>query len=284
MGAQYNMGPMRRGPERAIDSPKNQVVRRARALERDRAERQRLGLYTAWGLHLAQEALASGVAVREALVGPRLEESAEGRAVLDRLRRDGLPIARISTRVLDGIAPGCGDQGVLLLVALPVAGLDAILQRRPTLLVAAHGVQDPGNLGSIARTARGFGAAALLALEGSADPFGGRAVRAAMGAQFSLPIVSGVASRDAAAALRSAGLQLVAADPSGSELPSSIDLARPSALLVGNEGAGLPDALLRAAAHRVRIPMAGGVSSLNVHAAAAVLLYEARRQRGFRTD
>jgi len=107
-------------------------------------------------------------------------------------------------------------------------------------------------------------------------------VRAAMGAQFSLPIVSGVSSREAAAALGAAGLQLVAADPSGSELPPSIDLTCPTALLVGNEGSGLPDALLSSAAHRVRIPMAGGVSSLNVHAAAAVLLYEAWRQRGFR--
>lgn len=277
------MGPMRRGSERAIDSPKNQLARRARALERDRAERQRLGLYTAWGLHLAQEALACGAPVRQSLVGPRLEESAEGRAVLDRLHAAGIPIARTSTRVLDGIAPGCGDQGVFLLVALPVAALDAVLRRRPTLLVAAHGVQDPGNLGSIARTALGLGAEALLALEGCADPFGGRAVRAAMGAQFRLPIVPGILSRETATALRSAGLQLVAADPLGSDPPPSIDLARPTAILVGNEGAGLPDDLLRTASHRVRIPMAGGLSSLNVHAAAAVLLYEARRQRGFRS-
>jgi TrmH family RNA methyltransferase len=278
------MTPMRREPERIIGSPRNQAVRTARALERDRAERQRLGLYTAWGLHLAQEALAGGAQLRQALIGPRLEESAEGRALLSRLHRDGVPIARATTRVLDGIAAGCGDQGILLLVALPTPDLDSILRRRPTLLVAAHGVQDPGNLGSIARTARGFGAAALLALEGSADPFGGRAVRAAMGAQFSLPIVVGVAATEAAAALRSAGLRLVAADPAGAELPIAIDLTRPTALLVGNEGAGLPDALLRAADHRVRIPMSGGVSSLNVHAAAAALLYETRRQRGFRPD
>jgi tRNA G18 (ribose-2'-O)-methylase SpoU len=93
--------------------------------------------------------------------------------------------------------------------------------------------------------------------------------------------VVGATTGRAIASLGAAGLQIVAADPAGTTLPSRVDLTRPSVLFVGNEGAGLPDAILRAAALRVRIPMVRGVSSLNVHAALAALLYESFRQRDF---
>jgi RNA methyltransferase, TrmH family len=267
--------------ERSIDSPRNQSVRRARALERDRDLRERQRIYLAWGLHLAQEALDAGAPLREALIGPRLPESAEGRRILQRLRAQSLPIARTTTRILDSIVEGCGDQGVLLLVARPDFALDSILRQGPTLIVIAHGVQDPGNLGSILRSARAFSTNALITSEGCADPFGSRAVRAAMGAQFTLPVV-GIEASASIRAVRGAGLQVVAADPVAEELPPRVDLTRPTALLLGSEGAGLPSHLLRAAERRVRIPMARGVSSLNVHAAAVALLYETARQRGFK--
>jgi RNA methyltransferase, TrmH family len=267
--------------ERAIASPGNASVRTARALEKDRAFRESERTYLAWGIHLAQEALTSGAAVREALIGPRLEDSFEGREILSRLRRSSTPLARTTTRILDSIVEGCGDQGILLLVTRPEHDLSRVLARPgPALILAAHGVQDPGNLGSIVRTARALGAGALIALEGTADPFGSRAVRAAMGAQFTLAIVSS-ASQRCLTALSAAGIDRVAADPAGTRLPTEVDLTRPIALLMGSEGSGLPRRILEDATSRVRIPMAPGVSSINVHAAAAVLLYEAARQRGF---
>lgn len=266
--------------ERTIDSPHNAAVRLARTLERDRSARRREGAYVAWGIHLAQEALRAGAIVRQALLGPSLEESAEGRAVLRRLRALPLPRARTTTRILDSIAPGSGDQGILLVVELPGWDAARVLESKPSLILAAHGVQDPGNLGSIVRTSLGLGARALAALEGCADPFGSRAVRAAMGAQFTLPVACG-AARPLLEAFRGAGLTLVAADPEGPVTPPEVDLRSPTVLLMGNEGAGLPRAILEGADRRVRIPMAPGVASLNVHAAAAALLYEAARQRGF---
>jgi len=267
-------------PERVIDSPQNARVRLARSLERDRAARDRARTYLAWGIHLAQEALAAGAEVREAFVAPGLERDAEGRALLEHLRRAGVPVARAARRILESIVEGSGDQGIVMLVLRPERDLRSLMASAPTLLVAAHGVQDPGNLGSIIRTARALGAEALMALQGCADPFGSRAVRAAMGAQFTLPVGCADAA-SALAALRQAGVALVAADAAGPESPTEIDLRRPAAILVGSEGSGLPSPILEAADHRVRIPMAPGVGSLNVHAAAAALLYEAARQRGF---
>jgi TrmH family RNA methyltransferase len=246
------MSPMSRLQERTIDSPRHPAVRRARALERDREERGRRGLYLAWGLHLAQEALAAAAPLREVFLGPRVSESAEGRALALRIVRAGTPIARTTTRILEGIADGSGDQGILFVVALPATSLAAILERRPTLILAAHGVQDPGNLGSMARTAWGFGADAFVALEGCADPFGSRSVRAGMGATFALPMVRSAPATEAVEALRGAGVQILAGDPAGPELPTAVDLTRPAALLVGSEGLGLPDVLLRAADRRQR--------------------------------
>ena len=130
------------------------------------------------------------------------------------------------------------------------------------------------------RTALGLGADALIALEGCADPYSSRAARAAMGALFRLPVLAGTAA-SVLDALRAAGLSLVAADTRGTARPEAVNLMVPVALLVGSEGRGLPEAILARAADRVRIPMASGASSLNVHAAATALLYEAGRQRDF---
>ena len=265
---------------RVVASPQNAAVKRARALERDRPLRERERTYLAWGVHLALEALACRAPLRQAFVGPRLAEARAGADLLRRLHAAGVPVVPVTTRVLDSIIEGCGDQGILLLAVRPQSDLAAILGFPSSLVLAAYGVQDPGNLGSILRSARALGADGLVALEGSADPFGSRAVRAAMGTQFTLPAASATTTaflREAEAAR----LQLVAADPAGDETPTGIDLARPTVLLLGNEGAGLSQEILHAAHRRVRIPMAPGVSSLNVHAAAAALLYETARQRGF---
>ncbi len=275
---------MRAPPKRdppVVDSTQNASVRRARALERERALRDRLGTYLAWGRRLALEAVASGAPLRQALVGPALMESGEGEPIVSSLRARGVPLLRVTRRVLDSIVEGCGDQGILLLVARPEHGLRPILAAAPRLVLAAHGVQDPGNIGSIVRSARALGASGVVTLEGCADPFGSRAVRGAMGALFQWPVVSTETAR-LLESLRGTPFQLVAADPAATETPGEVDFVRPTVVLLGSEGTGLPRHLLAGAERRVRIPMTAGMSSLNVHAAAAILLYEAARQRGFR--
>ncbi len=266
-----------------VESPQNATVRLARRLERDRDERSRRGLYLAWGLHLAQEATRHRAPIERALLGPAAEASSEGIALTRELERQEVPVMRTTARVLDGIAPGSADQGVLLIARRPATRLDELLAGSPGVLLLAHGVQDPGNVGSMVRSALALEASAFVALEGTADPFGSRAVRAAMGALFRLPVLEGVA-RSILPMLRASGLRLFAADARAGRAPSDVDLAGPAALLVGSEGGGLPEEILSAADERVRIPMTQGVVSLNVHAAATVLLYEAMRQRSGRTE
>ncbi len=265
-------------PGEVVRSPQNTRARGLRALDRDRGLRDREGLYLAWGLHLVQEALAARAGLVQAWITPSLDRTAEGREARLTLPRVGVRLTRTTTRVLESIIPGAGDQGVILVVRKPKRSLAEILGRRPTLLLLAQGVQDPGNLGTILRTAWALGAEAIVTLEGCADPFGSRAVRAAMGAHFSLPVAC-ASTPEALAALGRVDLQMVASDPSATAPPRDLDWRQPTALFVGGEGAGLSGAILARAPHRVRVPMVEGVDSLNVQAAAAILLYEAARQR-----
>ena len=264
----------------AIDSPRNPRICDIRRLEEDPAARRASGCAVAWGRHLALEALDAGVELRSVLLEPGLESTVEGRAILERLAPHRKACTLVTRRVLESIAAGAGDQGILLVVRRPAVPLESVLDSSPSLLMMAHGVQDPGNLGSIARTLLAFGGSALIALEGCADLGGSRALRASMGALLRLPVVRSSTPLALAGTTR-AGLQIVATVPGGSDRPDRIDLRQPTALLIGSEGAGLPEAVRRAAHRTVGIPMASAVGSLNVHAAATVLLYEMARQRGF---
>jgi TrmH family RNA methyltransferase len=134
-------------------------------------------------------------------------------------------------------------------------------------------------VGTILRTAEGFGATGVVATRGTAHPFSPKAIRASAGSALRVPVVSGAAPSVALAQLRMHGVNLVAASLAEGASPESTDLRDASAILIGNEGAGLPQEIERSAQARVRIPLAGPVDSLNAAVAAAVLLYEAARQR-----
>jgi len=270
-----------RPPEVIIRSAQHPAVKEARRLEADAGARRKEGRAVAWGRHLAIEALAAGIPIERAFLAPGVEDDAEGERLAAAIARAAVPALRVAKALLDGIAAGAGDQGIVLVLRRPSMTLDNLLARRPTLLLLAHGVQDPGNLGSMIRSARALGADAMGVLEGSADPWSSRALRAAMGAAFHLPIVE-AESGPLLAALRRAGLRVVAAASAATTAPAGADLRGPVALLLGREGAGLPPSLLDAADATVGIPMQPEVDSLNVHAAAAILLYEARRQRDAR--
>ena len=263
-----------------ITSTANPLVLETRRLERERRERDRQGVYLAWGLHLAGEALSAGADIVRVFLSPDDLTGAEDRELVARIIAGGSPVVQVTSKVLDAIAAGAGDQGVLLVIRRPSGTIDAVIASGATLILAAHGVQDPGNLGSMARSALACGAQALVALDGCADPFSSKVVRSAMGAHGRLPVIQERAER-ALPALRSGAFQIVAAVPGGGRRPDSVDLTRRIVLLLGSEGSGLPAAILDAASLRVRIPMTPVSSSLNVGAAAAILLYEAQRQRGF---
>jgi TrmH family RNA methyltransferase len=261
-----------------VRSAQHPIVKEARRLDADATARRSARKGIAWGRHLALEALAASVPVEAALLSPDLDQDDEGARIVAAITRAGARLLRVTPSLLEGIAAGAGDQGVLLVVRRPQAVLDDLLGRRPALLLLAHGIQDPGNLGSILRSSRSLGAEGVAVLEGSADPWSSRALRAAMGATFRLPVVESTTAQ-VLPALKRAGLRLAAAVSTGGTSPDRVDLRSPVALLLGREGSGLPKDLVEAADDRVRIPMSPGADSLNVHAAAAILLYETHRQR-----
>ena len=257
---------------RTIASRQNPLVARFRAAAAGDGDRLLLE-----GPHLVRDAIAAGLEIEVAAF-----EAASDDAGLAGLQR-GLPAGRIvyaSPAVLRAMSPARTPAGVVALAARPrPPALEDLLARAGTLAVAAVDVQDPGNTGAIVRAAEAGGATAVLTTSGGADPLGWKALRGAMGSAFRLPIARLASPGDIVAIARGAGLRIVASAGRGGAAPDAVDFRPPTAILLGAEGAGLPAELLDAADVRVTIPMAPPVESLNVAVTAALLVYEARRQR-----
>jgi TrmH family RNA methyltransferase len=261
------------------------LARRIRALRRDRPAREAEGVFLAEGLHLAEEALRAGATIELAVVSPRLLHSAQGEALRRALDQVGAPVAETGDDALDRLQDVRAPQPVLLLIRRSAPRLDAVLAGRggPMLLVVAAGVQDPGNLGALVRTADAAGATGFVAVGEGCDLHHPRAVRGTMGGVFRLPMVAleGEDGDEALLhALRPRGATLVGATPEAGTPYHRVDLTGPVALVFGGEGRGLRGPLAAVLDVRARIPMHPGVDSLSVAAAAAVLTFEAARQRG----
>lgn len=246
------------------------------------------------GVRLVEEALRTGLPIEAVLFSATGERHRER---LDPLLRTlaGAPlrVLRTTDRLFAGVADTETPQGVAALVRPRQASFDDLMRRGPAelLIVLLAGVQDPGNVGTILRTAEAFGATGAAACAsghtGTANPLAPKALRASAGAALRLPILHGVAISILLAQLRVAGVRVYAASSEASEMqappllrPGQADWSGPCAVLIGNEGSGLPAEIEKAADARLRIPIASAVESLNAAVAAAVLLYEAARQRG----
>jgi RNA methyltransferase, TrmH family len=246
------------------------------------------------GIRLVEEALRSGCPIEAVLFSESGQRHHERLApFIDRLEM-AFPVLRTTDRLFDGLADTEHPQGVAALVKPREISFDGLIHTPDfacsPLLVVLAGVQDPGNVGTILRTASAFGATgavtAASGISGTASPYSPKALRASAGAALHLPILAGISLAILLTQLKVAGIPTLASsnrEPTTSEPPPlapwQVDWCQPIALLVGNEGAGLPEEVERSADARVRIPMASGVESLNAAAAAAVLFYEAARQR-----
>jgi len=239
------------------------------------------------GAHLVEEALRAGLAVEAVIVS----ESGERHLVrLAQWLEPGMCLLRTTDRLFAGVADTQTPQGVAALVRPRAATFDDLVRGLPLVIVLV-GVQDPGNVGTILRAAEAFGASGAATCAwgnlGTANPLAPKALRASAGSALRLPIVHGLALPVLLAQLRMAGVKLYAGCPErriGAPQPVlspwEADLRAAAAVLVGNEGAGLPPEVEHSADALVRIPLAAGVESLNAAVAASVLLYEASRQRG----
>jgi TrmH family RNA methyltransferase len=260
-----------------ISSRQNPLVTRfrdaARASGRD-------GLVLLDGAHLLDEALAALVHV-EVAAFEELPASTVLQALRARAAAAGVRSVTVSPQVLAAMSPVREPSGVVALAHLTPAALDTTSARTPQLLAVLLAVQDPGNVGTLIRTADACGATGIVATAGTASPFGWKALRAAMGSAFRLPIATHADPSEVVRELRSRGIALLAAVPHGGTALPACHLTGPTALLLGGEGGGVPHELIESADVRVSIPMRAPVESLNVAIAGSLILYEAARQRGF---
>lgn len=261
-----------------IASPGNPRVKAWLRL-RDRRDRERAGSTLVDGLREVERALDSGAGFEAAIVGPAAERSPQGRALVSRLGSAGIPISAVSAAVEARLAFGDRTEGVIAVVRVPSLALDDVALPADPLVVVVEGVEKPGNLGAVLRSADGAGADAVIAADPRTDLYNPNTIRASLGTIFALQ----VAAAPSPAVLRwclERGLRVIAARPDGQALHTEVDLGGPLAIALGSEAGGLTDTWREPGVIAVRLPMLGIADSLNVSVAAAVLLYEARRQRG----
>jgi TrmH family RNA methyltransferase len=262
-----------------ITSRHNPLVARYRAAARRESDE----VILLDGAHLVTDALAAGVRIEHVAMTPAAREHPDLQGVLARLARAGVEIVVVAAPVMDAMSPVRSPSGVVALAAPPAVSGAAIYGAADPLIVVAVGVQDPGNVGAIVRVAEAGGATGVIATGGTADPLGWKALRGSMGSALRLPVVRGTAPADAVAEARRHGCQVIATTPRGGRTLFEIDLTRPTAMLIGGEGRGLASTLVDAADERVSIPMQAPVESLNAAVTAALIVYEAQRQRASQT-
>lgn len=256
-----------------ISSRDNPAYRRLLRLTENAGERRETGLAVLDGVHLVQGYVAAfGSPEIELFVRESAADNPEIQALMAKC---AVRTTLLSDHLFDAVSPVETPTGVLGLAPVTAARREGAGE--DGLLVLVDGVQDPGNLGSILRSAAAAGASAAWVSEGSADPWSPKCLRGGMGAQFHLPIESRVHLPSAVRQLRH---RVVAADSTGGESIYAADLSGPVAIAIGAEGRGVSADLLALAHTRLRIPMELGLDSLNAAAAAAVVFFEWKRRRG----
>jgi len=236
----------------------------------------RLALVDGW--HLLEDAVRARIRIESVAVVPGVTTPATER-VLAQAQKTGATVFPVSPGVLQALSPVRTPSGVAALVRRRDTTLPQLLAPSPALLVVAVDMQDPGNVGAVIRSAEAGGATGVALAGGSSDAWSWKALRAAMGSTFRLPVL---AAQDAAALieeLRGAGVAVLATVPRGGTPMHVTDMRIAAALMIGGEGSGLTPTLIASADACVSIPMHAPVESLNAAVAAALLVYEARRQR-----
>jgi TrmH family RNA methyltransferase len=258
-------------------STKNPRVKATVAL-RDRRERDETGRTIIDGARELSRAIAGGAQVVEVYVDEAALDG-EGLDAVTRARAAGAVIVRCSPIVVDRLAFGARSEGLVATVRVPDLTLASLELPPSALVVVLEGVEKPGNLGAVLRSADGAGADAVIVADPRTDLFNPNAIRASLGTIFAVPVAAG-SSEEVRAFLAAQGLRIMAARVGATASYTATDLTGPVALVLGSEADGLTAAWDGDGVVPISLPMLGIADSLNVSITAAVLLYEARRQRG----
>jgi TrmH family RNA methyltransferase len=261
-----------------MTTPPHRIVALARSLLTSHG-RKKTGQVLLEGVRAAEALAASPVKVTAVLVTAAARQEDRTARVVAALQMRGAPVHETPAALLRSLSQVETPQGLLVLCAVPRVDLSDVLAH--PFVVIVDRVQDPGNLGTVLRLARAFGVGGVVTTWETVEVANPKTVRAAAGAWPGLPVAESVDSAALVAALRASGHRMIVADARGEALMSSTNWTGQVALVLGSEGHGAGEALVRGAGTRVRIPLAAGVESLNVASAGAILLAEAARRRGF---
>ena len=267
-----------------ISSAANPLIKRVRQLA-DRRHRRREGAFVVQGIQPVWQAVEAGADIETLIVAPDLLRPAAAVAMVTEQEKQGMRVARVAPGLFTRIADRDGPAGLAAIVRARPVPLDGLTATAGSAFVALHEVGNPGNLGTIIRTASAAGAAGVILIGPAADPYDPAAVKASMGALFEVPVARAGTGEEFLAWAAGQHVTVLAAALSGERTCWEAEFGPPLAILLGSEGEGLPAGLLddvgQAGGQRVRIPMTGTAESLNLAVAAGVLLYEVRRRTGF---
>jgi TrmH family RNA methyltransferase len=256
-----------------VTKPRVKLLTLARDLKRRKA-REKHSLFVAEGVRSAEELVRSGLTIRGVLVAPQLADAPRGQTLRAALDGSGAEIEEVSEKDFRSAAETESPQGVLAIGEAPQRTVDTLDVTPECRLLLLDGLQDPGNVGTILRTAAALGATATIALPGTVDLWNPKVIRSSMGAQFSHPAFH-AGMEEIVYFLDSKGIELWATDAGGKPLERGAAPAR-LAIAVGNEGSGLSTAIRVKAKRTISVPIAGGVESLNVAVATGIILYQLR--------
>jgi len=260
-----------------ISSAANPLVKRVRALG-DRKCRRREGAFVVQGIQPVWQAVEARADIEVLLVAPDLLRHAGALSMVEAQAAAGVRVARLSGELFGRIADRDAPTGLAAIVRATPTALASLPVPGDAVFVALHAAGNPGNVGTIVRTASAAGAAGVILIGPSADPYDPAAVKASMGALFTVPVTTAASGAEFLTWARSHGVAVAATSARASVSHWHAEWRLPLALLLGSEGTGLPADLIDAADLRVAIPMTGTAESLNLAVAAGVLLYEVRRR------
>jgi RNA methyltransferase, TrmH family len=260
---------------RRVTSRHNPNIARYRSVARGEA----LDLLLLDGSHLVADALAAGLRLESAAVLSGALDRAEIRALIARIETSGAEVVTTTPQVMAVVSPVRSSSSIVALARRPIADATRLYAGPVPLVLVAADVQDPGNLGAIVRAAEAGAATSVIAAGACADPFGWKALRGSSGSALRLPIGTAGTAAAAIADARRHGCRAIATVPRGGRSLYDVDLRGPAALFIGGEGPGLDPAVIEQADERLTVPMRAPVESLNAAVAAAIVVYEALRQR-----
>lgn len=262
-----------------ISSKQNQYVKLAKSLQRKKI-RETHNMFLVEGLRSCEEVINSGIKVECGFYTNNIIDHERGCNFLDNLRNTNILLFEVDENIFKYISDTENPQGVMFICMKKDFELSDINQDKEPVLLIIDGIQDPGNLGTIIRTAGAAAVSGIILLKGTVDPYSTKVVRSTMGALFGIPVVTMNDNETLYDYLKKQKYRFLVADISGEQMYYETDVKGPVAWVMGNEANGPNEFWINHADAVVKIPLLGKVESLNVAVATGILLYDTVRQRG----